>query len=77
MVSWNNRNRKSWRKKVKDVAMSPTGGEASAQDSQLSLLTKEGADDPVSPVHQASALGPKEVQEANALIDQLKKLLSQ
>jgi hypothetical protein len=71
VVSWSNRNRKSLRKKGKGSLDSPT----TAQDSQFSLLAARDTEDAVfSP--QAPVLGQKDLQEANALVDQLKKLLS-
>lgn len=78
VISWSNRNRKSMRKRgkgEKGAIASPTVGEFSGQESQTSVITKEPEDFLLST--QASVLGPKEIQEANALVDQLKKLLSQ
>lgn len=78
VVSWSNRNRKSWRKKGKSGgSLTPPNVGACSQDSQLSVLTKDGAEEATSPTQAGPTLGPREVQEANALIDQLKKLLSQ
>ena len=83
VVSWSNRNRKSMRKRGKgekgslaSPLASPTVGDSSGQDSQSSIILTKDAEDTL-PSAQSSILGPKEIEEANALVDQLKRLLSQ
>ena len=75
VVSWSNRNRnsKSWRKKGGSGGGATPPSLSPAQDSDLPNAQKESADN-AAPL---GTLGPKEVEQASALVDQLKKLLSQ
>lgn len=81
IVNWSNKNRKLWRKKSKGGGASgATPGPSSVSTASV-VTCQSRREDEVNtsvdtPVRATAGLGPKEMQDANDLIDQLKKILS-
>lgn len=75
VVGLSNKNRKAWRKKGKSAgAALPISGhtsQASATTGQMSTTTGQMS----STTEDSRALGPKEMDQAKELVDQLNKLL--
>ena len=83
VVSWSNRNRKTWRKKVKGGGGGGGGAGAAASDDLISLASMSGA------VGMGTAGGEgegkrlkptletKDIEKASELLDQLKGIFTQ